>query len=711
MLGGQGVGTASTGRNREQAYVNAATGNLVVQQIDDSLSALGLNLTLARTYNSQGVVDGDNNDNWRIGVYERVYNLTGTRNTTGSTVTKTFGDGADVVYTYNTSLGKYVGRDGDGANDTLSYINSTAQWTWTNGSTRATETYNANGQLLNSKDVDGNTVNYRYAGSLLTSITDASGQQTLLDYRGNNLSQIRVVSSGQTQTLTRYTYDFLNRLQQVTVDLTPSDNSIADGKTYVTTYGYDGWSKRLTSIVQSDGSSVSFTYQSLSGQYRVKTQTVTAATGVTRTTTFNYSSYSVSGGVYQQTDIIDPLNLTTTYKQDTSGRLIAVLSPTVGAARLETDYSYDSTGHVSTVTTDPAGVNRVTTYIYDSSGNLTLSRDAMGNTVTRTFDGANKPLTETSYQVRDPDGAGSGLPSSPLTTRYAYDSKEQLRFIVSADGRVTEYRYNASGQRLTSLRYVGASYNVGALPASTPTAATALTEATLQTWAAAQDQTQLERVDYAYDFRSQVTSLTAWTTTDSTGAGTGTPSITQLIYDQRGQLLQTLDGRGSATVPNASNPNLPYATTYTYDGLGRVLSTIDWIAANGNTPITRTMLNQYDDANNRTVTTLANGLVTTSTYDQAGELTSVVNTGPGAVALGTTSYKYDADGRLKMVTDPTGLRTFYLYDEASRPVANVDPMGALTELVYDKASELIKTIRYATALSSTALASLVLHRN
>src|SRR3990172_8824624 len=103
-------GNANTGRSAEQVYVNSATGNLVVRDQDEPLAALGLDLALVRTYNSQGLIDGDNGDNWRIGFYRRV-----TVNAPGSTVTKTFGDGADVVYTYDTTLQKYVSSDGDGA--------------------------------------------------------------------------------------------------------------------------------------------------------------------------------------------------------------------------------------------------------------------------------------------------------------------------------------------------------------------------------------------------------------------------------------------------------------------------------------------------------------------------------------------------------------------------------------------------------------------
>src|SRR5262245_61028643 len=142
LLGSSGnVGDSKEGRPNSGVYVNSATGNLIVQAQDDALAAVGLGLALTRTYNSQGLLNDDNSDNWRLGVYQSLYGLTGTVNTAGSTITKTFGDGASIVYTYNATLGYYVSSDGDGANDTLSYNGSTSQWTWTDGSSRAAEVY------------------------------------------------------------------------------------------------------------------------------------------------------------------------------------------------------------------------------------------------------------------------------------------------------------------------------------------------------------------------------------------------------------------------------------------------------------------------------------------------------------------------------------------------------------------------------------------
>src|SRR5258708_10003936 len=195
-------GSAEIGRTgqSDRVYLNSSTGNLVVQANDEYVASVGLGTALVRTYNSQGQFTDDNGDNWRLGVHERLFGLTGTVNTAGSTITKTFGDGADIVYSYDTTRALYVSQAGPGANDTLAFNASTSQWTWTDGSSRVTETYNSTGQLIAARDTDGNTTTFSYTGALLTSITDASGQSTFLDYTGTNLTQIRVVSQGATQT-------------------------------------------------------------------------------------------------------------------------------------------------------------------------------------------------------------------------------------------------------------------------------------------------------------------------------------------------------------------------------------------------------------------------------------------------------------------------------------------------------------------------------
>lgn len=420
--------------------------------------------------------------------------------------------------------------------------------------------------------------------------------------------------------------------------------------------------------------------------------TLTAGLELTLPASITYSSSSDGMGsvIFGQTDVTGN-GVVTRYEQDEEGRLAAVTTAPDSLA-LRTEYKYDGDGNVSRIVRDPNGLNRVTTMVYDERGNLLSQRDDLGNTIERTYNEANQLLTETVYLTRDPDGAGEATASAPLTTHYTYDSENHLRFTVSAEGRVTEYRYNATGQRILALTYTGATYasNFGTAP--------------LARWVSQQDLTQLQRIDYTYDFRGNLSSATSATSTDSNGIPNGSTSTTRFVYDQRGQLLQTIGPRGSATATDATNSNLPYATTYTYDGLGRVQTASQW-TANGKISTTCT---HYDDANRATSVTLANGLVMTTVYGLSGEVVSVSHgTHNAPDSLGTTTYTYDDQGRLRFQTDPTGMRQFFEYDDAGRQIATVDGDGTLTEVIYDHFGRAIKTVEYGKRLTAAMLASLV----
>lgn len=65
--------------------------------------------------------------------------------------------------------------------------------------------------------------------------------------------------------------------------------------------------------------------------------------------------------------------------------------------------------------------------------------DSNGMGMSRTFDSANRVLTETVYTQSQTFSASLG---GPLVTRNTYDGGH-LRFQLSPAGNVTEYRYNA----------------------------------------------------------------------------------------------------------------------------------------------------------------------------------------------------------------------------------------------------------------------------
>ena len=121
-LGQRGqTGTAGQGRSGEQAYVNAATGNLVLQTRDELLLGRGPDTVSLRTYNSQGQLSDDNADNWAVGAFGQRMLLTGTAATAGSTLTRTDRDGAQAVYTWDAARNLYVSAAGPRALDTIAH--------------------------------------------------------------------------------------------------------------------------------------------------------------------------------------------------------------------------------------------------------------------------------------------------------------------------------------------------------------------------------------------------------------------------------------------------------------------------------------------------------------------------------------------------------------------------------------------------------------
>ncbi len=674
-LGQQGaLGSAAQGRNSELAYVNIATGNFVLRHQDEYLASRGLDGSVVRTYNSLGKFNDDNGDNWSIGIYNQPLQLSGTLNTVGSSITRTASDGSQAVYRFDSTSGHYVSTDGGGAYNTIVYDGVANQYVWTEGSTGVQEHYEGDGsaRLLSRTDVNGNTSTYAYNGNLLTSVTDASGETTYYDYVGNNLSQIRVVTQdGATTTRVHYSYDTSNRLSSVTVDLSPTDNSTTDGKTYVTNYTYDGASDRIASVSQTDGSSLTITYINMpDGSYRVATIT----DGLNHTTSYSYDL------AMSQTTVTDPLGVASVYTYDSHGQLTQLRSGvTTGNSKglSQLQYRYNDQGDVLAVTD---GLGQTINYQYDAHGNQTLKVDALGNTVVSTYTPQNQLLTQT---IVGSTGTTSGANLS-LTSRNVFDAggKNRLRFTISPQGRVTEYRYDSAGLRTSSISYAAASFDTSGLNSSGVPS-----EAQMQAWATGQDQSQTQRTDLVYDFRGQMARSTTYGAVDATGAGLqGT--ATQYIYSQTGELLQTMQ------------PNVASTSNYVYDGLHRVIAS-STPSSDGVTPNTTTT--QYNDAGGSTTITLANGLSTLSTFDAAGRLISVVQSSSLSSNLGTTKYAYDADNRLLMTTDPTGVRRWMLYDAAGRKVADIDGTGALTEYVYNGNGQLTQTIGYATPVDISTL--------
>lgn len=671
-LGGGSLGQGSLGQASGQALVNISNGNLVLRFTDEQLSGLGQDLLHTRTYNTRGDFSDGDGDGWRWDA-ERSVKLVGALNTAGSQMVRVTGDGHKTLYRWDGT--RYQSAEGDGAHDTLTWDDPAGQVVWTDGSRRTTERYNWNGQLVSTTDANGTRISYSYdPQGRLNNVKDSSGQELVLNYNAAGKLERLDTRRSTGEALTRqvyYTYDGLGRLTSVSTDLSPQDNSIADGNVYTTSYTYFESSFYIAGITQSDGTTVNFGYEQVGSDYRVSI--VSDASGITR---FSYDTAN------RRTDVLNGQGQQWSYYYDSEDQLIEVRTPAINGQRLSTRYSYDADGNVTQVVD---GRGNSVSYGYDANGNRILERDSAGNTLTRSYSADNQLLNEVRYRVPATwNGSGWTEPpaSSAQVTRYAYDSSNRLRFTVDSAGQVVEYRYNANGLRTQEISYADASFVLSGLA---PT--DGLSESALNTWATARDKTRSTLTELSYDYRGNVSRRAVYAAVAANGAGLldGAANVTEFIYSEHGQLLQTLAVRGADRNAKA------LLTSLVYDGMGRVLSQTD--AAGTRTTV-------YNGLNRTVTTTNSAGLTVSQSYDTLGRLITQSETAANATPR-STLYVYDAAGRQTMVQDATGVRSYVLYDESGRVSAQINGLGAVTEFVYNEAGQRIQEKRYATLIDTT----------
>ncbi len=674
------LGVAMGGRDRLGAgagahFVNAATGNLVLQGHDESLLGRGMPLSLLRTYNSQGLQAGA--DGWMHG-FEQTLVFEGASKS--APVVRVFrGDGSNTAFQWDATRGLYVSTDGAGAHDTIEATNG--GWVLVEGSTRGESRFDAEGRLVSLRDGrTGTTAAMVYAkdgSGRLAEVQIDGGDALVFGYDGSGrLARISTREGGVLRSQVRYDYDALGRLTHVHADLTPDD--AGDARWSTTRYTYEGSSLRVLRMEQGDGTVASYTWHA---DGRVRSVTVgdindNDGDGTGRTTFFTYDAAG------RTTHVADSAGRTWSYEWNADGQLGRVLAPAVDGQRAATRYEYDTQGNLSAVT-DAAG--RRTVFGYDAWGNRILERDAAGGTVQRTFDARQQVLAETRFTVADPDGVGPGQPSGALTTRYVYDTQARLRFIIDATGGVQEMRYASSGSGIGQLAsthdYTAARYAIAGLAAN---AAPAL--ATVEGWASGQ-RAASTRVDLAYDVAGRLAGRTAYARVDASGAGIfdAATEATTYLYDAQGLLRRQDTLRGE-------NRQVVDRTSFAYDGLGRLLSTVD--ASGAMTTYA------WDDAGRRLVVTTAGGLVRTEVRNAAGELLTTTESTTGGLQGRVMQHYYDTQGRLVAVEDASGGRHYTFHDAAGRVVGEVDATGAFVERVYDAAGQLVERRAYDRSVTT-----------
>ena len=683
QLGQSQGGSPSLGQAGNRSYVNAATGNLILQSNDEGLLFDGLPLNVLRTYNSLGQLNG--NDGWTYGFSRSVNGLTGTLNSAGSTITRNDDDGSSVVYTYNATLGVYQSTDQSGAIDTLSWNATSSTWTWTDAASTTQETYNATGQLTALTDTSsGASYSFSYNNGQLSQIVANDGDTLLFGYNTSHQLislSIQEVPPGQSTAVTRqavsYGYDTQGRLTSVTTTLDSDTDSTS--ASYTTTYAYQGTTDLISSVTQSDGTTVSYTYNA---NNQIASITTGSGSGSAAQT------LSLSYGT-QDTTVTDGLGNATQYLTNAQGQLTSVIAPAVNGSSPTTTYTYDANGNLLT-STDPNGA--VTTYQYDANGNLLSVEDGVGNTVSYTYNVNDQVTSKTTYTVPAQGQVGQSgyvAPSGAETTYYVYNATNQLAYTIDALGNVSENDYtpvNGLSELTTTRQYLGATYSTSSNSPSNPP-----TLAQLQSWVASSavqsTLSQSTRTDFTYDVRGQLATQNQYDTVDSNGNGvlTNGTVITTTTYDAQGRLLQT-------SAETGANRTSLQTTTYAYDGLGRVLSKTD--------PLGNLTSYVYTDSASTIAITQANGLTTTQVRNSAGQLLSSTQSASGQTSR-SMSYLYNADGQQIAAVDPAGNVTYTYYNADGEVAGTVDGDGNVTAYTYDADGHVVQTTQYATPINTS----------
>ncbi len=353
--------------------------------------------------------------------------------------------------------------------------------------------------------------------------------------------------------------------------------------------------------------------------------------------------------------------LTLTY--DSRGFIDTMTLPDFSGTPDLVDVDFDGLGRLEAVTADYPDGAGTTFYVYDSNGNREAIIDPRGQSMLFTYDTFGRMESYT-------DKLGE-------TTSYTYDLDGRELTKTNRNGEVLTRTYDAAG-RLETLTGPGIdrAFDYDALGRTVY----------------ARESAHI--TEFSYD-EAGVTTVHAYAT-DSAGHVDASWSV---VNDRAGRLVDLVG-------PNVGGVDA-MDTTHTYDHRGR----LDSLTESG----VGTFTFGYDAANRMDELARPNGVITTTTYDDAGR-TTATSTFDALDALihevgttwdsrglpdtqtdpeGTLDYEHDERGRLTGVDHPAGSAfddESYTYDQANRRTSSHrDPAS---EVIYDDGDRLLQDAEY-----------------
>jgi RHS repeat-associated protein len=580
--------------------------------------------------------------------------------------------------------------------------------TTTNARPAQLQGFDAFGDLVSTKDANGNVTTYDYdaIGRLITvhwpQVTNPDGttvnatESRSYDSVGNLIS--RVDRRGQTWT---WTYDALNRpvkrvapavngvsgVYRWAYDDSGNVTATTDELGAVTTSTYDHrhlqtsmtqlvrkvggtqsnlWTFRYDDIgnkiseTEPDGSQHSYTYNALSeltggldedGVYRTRTYDVrgrlaSVSDGERRTVFERDRAGRVTGSTQSWADSRKTETLHTSYTVDADGNTTKQVSP----AGRERSWTYDALGRTATSTSVVTASHSISSQLgYDAQGNLTSVTDGRGNATTTRYNAWNQ-----ADRIVEP--STTAYPNlADRTWAVNYDSAGTPTSLNQPGGVTLTRSYDALG-RVVAEDGAGAGFSA---------------------------QTR----DWGYDLVGDLTSISTPASHQSVTyddrrlpiSSSGPEGAMSMSYDKRGLPATRTNALGTAAYSYDSNGRLQTATdpltnteqTLGYDKSGNV-ATVDTRSGATRTQIETRV---YDLQNDTTsVTDYHPGASVAAspyaqderTYDDDGLLLTTTTTLAAAkTTTWTQSFTHDGVGRVTSATGPDGKTTSYTWDDAN----------------------------------------------
>lgn len=482
----------------------------------------------------------------------------------------------------------------------------------------------------------------------------------------NYVDGVFAATEAITDRITLYEYDTLSRVVTTTVNFAPGQTDPSLNR--VSVMRYDPTTTRLQGQRDSLGRWTSVRYDALG---RVTHTTANCRDGAGNPVATGCATYSPAAR---------DRNVTTLTNYDLLGR-------TANTYQNYVDGAYNSSATDEDVRTHTVydGVGRVVTSVANFEDGVYSSTASDRDIITTTrYDGLGRAIqlvdainaaTQTGYNGLDQTVALTD--TLGRVTRQGYDGTGAQRWRLTPDGRLTLFQLDGLGRVVATIQ----NYQDGTSTAAEPDR-DLITRAVYD--AAGR---RLRAVDplgritaFTYDNRDRLTMVTDNVVeTGCVQSDTDCNVQTQYGYDRADNRVRMIDGRGvtaqQATYDAAHQQRtwvdgLGRTTIYSYDALGRQTEQQDPRGP------ANSVTYSYDGRDRLTTTTASNLGTLAQNYDALGRRVSLSD------GTGTTSFVFDALGRIISVTAPDSGMVGYSYT----------PRGERETLIYPDLTQL--TYRY-----------------